>query len=54
MEASYQVLNAPKETQLCLPMFEPVPAQPRVPHLPERVITSFRLKISNSSRKQLF
>lgn len=44
MEASYRVLNAPKETQL-------VPAQARVPHLPKRVITSFRLKISNSSSK---
>lgn len=49
MEARYQVLNAPKETSLCLPMFEPIPAQARVPHLPKRAITGFRLKINNSS-----
>lgn len=32
-------------------MFEPIPAQARVPHLPKRVITGFRLKINNSSNK---
>lgn len=32
-------------------MFEPIPAQGRVPHLPKRVITGLRLKINNSSNK---